>query len=71
MSVIRSTFTFMDDVPGIFSTWEHLVKKYSVSGKQIHDANHVAAMLTHGISHVLTLDERDFRRYEGLIIVFP
>jgi predicted nucleic acid-binding protein len=38
-----------------------------VSGKQIHDANIVAAMLTNGIDTLLTLNTADFKRYEDRI----
>ena len=71
MQIINATFTLLDDVPGIFATWQKLVRDRGVSGKQIHDANHVAAMLAHGVSHILTLDERDFRRYHEVTVVFP
>jgi predicted nucleic acid-binding protein len=52
-------------------TWLDLVTRYEVSGKQVHDANHVAFMLSNGIRHVLTLDRRDFDRYgsEGIVVL--
>jgi len=68
MAGIRAGFAFADDVPGIFDQWLALVRSYGVSGKQVHDANHVAAMLTHGMSCVLTLDTRDFARYREIEI---
>jgi predicted nucleic acid-binding protein len=71
MSYIAEVFTFLDDMPGIFEIWAQLVQDSGVSGKQIHDANHVAAMLAHGIQEILTLDERDFRRYARIRIRKP
>lgn len=44
-----------------------LLKSYPVSGKQIHDANIVAAMLSNGIDTLLTLNIADFKRYEDKI----
>lgn len=44
-----------------------LIRDYSVSGKQIHDANIVAAMLANGIDTLLTLNTADFKRYEDRI----
>jgi predicted nucleic acid-binding protein len=50
-----------------------LIAKYSVVGKQVHDARLVAMMLEWHIENVLTLNDRDFRRYEpeGIKIATP
>lgn len=50
-----------------------LISTYAVVGKQVHDARLVAMMLTWQIENILTLNERDFRRYdpEGITIVTP
>lgn len=48
-----------------------LVKKIDVGGKQIHDANIVATMLTHDIKHLLTDNVEDFRRFESYITILP
>ena len=41
------------------------------SGKQVHDANVVATMLTHGIETVVTINVDDFARYDDHIVVVP
>ena len=71
MREIEKVFTLVDDKPGIYAIWKKLVHESGVSGRQVHDANHVAAMLAHGIHEILTLDERDFRRYPGIRIRNP
>ena len=48
-----------------------LVTRYSVKGKQIHDANIVATMLAHGIKRLLTHNTADFERYRDLIELVP
>jgi predicted nucleic acid-binding protein len=52
---------------------KRLVSTRSVVGKQIHDARLVAMMLVSNVRHILTLNERDFRRYEpeGITVVTP
>lgn len=70
-SSIVATLALLDDVPGIFSEWRQLVSQHRVSGRQVHDANHVAAMIVHGIEAVLTLDQRDFSRYDEIKIMRP
>lgn len=50
-----------------------LLGRYSVVGKQVHDARLVAIMLAWQVENVLTLNDRDFRRYEaeGIGVVTP
>lgn len=50
-----------------------LLIKYGAIGKQVHDARLVAMMLVWQIENVLTLNDRDFRRYEpeGITVVTP
>lgn len=44
-----------------------LLRDHGLVGKQIHDANIVAAMLTNGIDTLLTLNTADFQRYTDRI----
>jgi len=70
-------FPPLPDVP-LYVEWKRLVSAYGVSGKESHDARLVAAMLTGGISHILTFNGKDFARYalpapqgEGITVVDP
>jgi predicted nucleic acid-binding protein len=40
-----------------------------VSGKQAHDARIVAAMKVHGVTHLLTFNTDDFKRYTDIAAV--
>jgi len=71
MRSVENVMAFAEDVATIHELWRELVERYEVKGKQVHDANHVAAMLSHGIEEVLTFDERDFRRYVEIRVVMP
>ena len=64
-------FTVYDDIPNIFAGWEKLVLKHNVSGKNVHDTRLVAAMLTHNITHLLTFNVKDFKRFTEIITVDP
>src|SRR3954469_11326896 len=57
-------------LPGEF---RRLLESYNVIGKQVHDTRLVAMMLTWQIPNLLTLNERNFRRFEpeGITIVTP
>jgi predicted nucleic acid-binding protein len=53
--------------------FRRLLTKYSVVGKQVHDARLVAMMLIWQIDTILTLNERNFLRYlpEGIAVISP
>jgi predicted nucleic acid-binding protein len=65
------TFMFLHDTRVVYQQWLELVRLYSVSGRQVHDAYHVAAMKAHGLLGVVTLDRRDFKRYAGIEVLDP
>ncbi|MEO5372141.1 MAG: hypothetical protein H7833_18895 [Magnetococcus sp. DMHC-1] len=44
-----------------------IFEEFPVGGKQVHDANIVATMLTYGMSTLVTYNVTDFRRFDGLI----
>jgi predicted nucleic acid-binding protein len=68
---LKSLFTLLADIPDIFSEWERIVLQYQVSGKQAHDARLVAAMIVHDITHLLTFNTTDFKRFTTITAVNP
>lgn len=48
-----------------------LVRHYDVRGKAIHDAQIVANMLVHGVTHLMTYNESDFQRYAEITLDAP
>ena len=65
---IRS-FTILEDGPLVWNELMALCRRFTFGGKQVHDANIVAAMLAHGETQLLTFNAADFRRFGGLIEV--
>jgi predicted nucleic acid-binding protein len=47
--------------------WKRLVVAHSVKGAKVHDARIAAAMKVYGITHVLTLNGEDFKRFASFI----
>jgi len=47
------------------------VVHHRVAGKQAHDARLVAAMLVHGVTHLLTFNTNDFKRFSEIMVVNP
>jgi len=58
---LKSLFHLLPKVR-IHTEWERIVRKYQVSGKSVHDARQVAAMIVHGIGEILTFNMQDFAR---------
>src|SRR5688572_15364091 len=53
-------FMVAEDSATVTAQLLNLLDNYPIGGKQIHDANIVATMLTHGITHLLTHNTSDF-----------
>ena len=56
-------FEILEDSLAVTETLITLIRDVPVGGRQIHDANIVATMLTHGERQLLTFNTADFRRY--------
>ena len=68
---LKKIFMLELDTPQIFTEWKSLVIKYQVMGKQVHDARLAAAMLAHNITHLLTFNVDDFKRFSDIVVVDP
>jgi predicted nucleic acid-binding protein len=68
---LKRLFTLLPDRPTLLTEWEGLVGTYQCIGKVAHDARLVAAMRTHGVTHLLTFNGADFARYPGLTVLDP
>jgi len=68
---IERLFPLLQETPAIYPLWRTLVDTYGVVGRQVFDARLVAVMQAHGISHLLTLDSTDFKRYSAITVLQP
>ena len=68
-SQFEAVFSLKADVPAIYAEWKNLVAQNAVMGKNAHDARIVAAMKIHNISHLLTFNCDDFKRFQPIITV--
>ena len=66
-----SRFLVAEDGPTVMEKLLALLGQVNVGGKQIHDANIVATMQTHGIRRLLTHNTSDFERFSAFITVMP
>ena len=67
----QSAFRVAYDTSSTVDNLLMLMEKVLVGGKQIHDANIVATMLSHKIRHLLTDNVEDFKRFSAFITVIP
>lgn len=70
-ALIENRFTLLPDNEKIHREWRRLVVVHQVKGVNVHDARLVAAMLAHGITHLLTRNRSDFQRYSDITVVDP
>ena len=64
-------FVLLQDERAILPRWQELVTKYDVKGKPAHDARLVAAMIRHGLSHLVTFNNSDYARYPEITAITP
>lgn len=67
----KSVFMLLPDTDSIFQEWERLVTEYQVLGKQVYDARLVAAMTVHSLTHLLTFNTNDFKRFAVITATSP
>ena len=68
---LQQLFPLYRDERAIFERWKELVTRHEVKGKTTHDAHLVAAMLQHGLTHVLTFNGAHFKRFTDITVLTP
>ncbi|MHC5610980.1 MAG: type II toxin-antitoxin system VapC family toxin [Nostoc sp.] len=68
---LKVLFPLLLDTQAIYQEWERLVVAYGIRGVNVHDARLVAAMLVHGLTHILTFNISDFARYSEITAANP
>ncbi|WP_425613747.1 type II toxin-antitoxin system VapC family toxin [Anatilimnocola sp. NA78] len=64
-------FRFLRDERTVFEFWYPLVTALDVKGKQAHDARLAAAMQRHSVTHLLTFNGADFKRFPFVQVIEP
>ena len=68
---LTARFSLLQETEAIYPTWRNLVNTHRVIGKRTHDLRLIAVMMTHTVTHLLTLNVRDFPNISGITIVHP
>ena len=64
---LEEQFQVADDTAAVTSQLVKLMGDFKIGGKQVHDANIVASMLTYDIPCLLTHNVKDFERFGEVI----
>lgn len=71
VNTFKIAFRLLPDTSEILGEWERLVEHHKVLGRQVHDARLVAAMAVHKVTHLLTFNDADFKRFTEITVVNP
>ena len=55
----------------VYRVWHRFLFSHQVRGVQVHDTHLAAVLEVHEVSHLLTLNGRDFKRFPNVIAVHP
>jgi predicted nucleic acid-binding protein len=68
---LKRVFVLREETRAFFPEWEKLMNLHAVVGKNAHDTRLVAAMVVHGITHLLTFNKQDFQRFTNITVLSP
>jgi predicted nucleic acid-binding protein len=71
VQILERDVYMLPDTPEVHFVWRRLLVERGVCGAQVHDTRLVAAMLVHGVKRILTLNTKDFTRFDGIEAVHP
>lgn len=64
-------FRLLRDERAIYDAWRGLMQTQPALGKRAHDARLAAALVRHGLTHILTFNAGDFCSFAGLTVLDP
>lgn len=68
---MERSMSLLEENRQVYLAWRRLLFSHAVQGVQVHDAHLAAVLEVHGITHLLTLNGRDFKRFQKIVPVHP
>jgi predicted nucleic acid-binding protein len=68
---IEKFATVLTESDDSYRLWKQFVDELVITGVKVHDARLVAVMTVNGVTQLLTLNERDFRRFDSIVAMTP
>ena len=69
--VIERDFELLPDSREVHDRWRSLLVAHNIQGVRVHDARLAASMYVHGVGQLLTINVRDFQRFDDLRVLHP
>jgi len=69
--IIERYFRLLPDSMATYQEWRQCLVRYAISGVKVHDARLIASMKVYSITHLLTFNAEDFRRYQDITVIEP
>jgi predicted nucleic acid-binding protein len=66
---LRERYTVLPDNELVGAQLIQLMRSVDCAGKQVHDANIIATMLSGGVKALLTENVKDFKRFESYVTI--
>lgn len=67
VNAVLGRATVLEETAAVARRLRQLLTSVDCTGKQVHDANVVATILTHGIRTIVTENVEDFARFEDVV----
>ena len=71
IGALRRFFRLLPSTPDVLETWQRIVIRLGITGKQTHDAHLVAVMQVYAVTDILTFNTAHFRRFPGITVLDP
>lgn len=71
VAAIERRMKLLPESESVYEVWKRLLVEFEVRGVQVHDAHLAAILAVHGVTHLLTFNGEDFRRFPSLVAVHP
>ena len=68
---IEHNMQLMPDNEQTYRTWRALIAKHRVRGVQVHDTYLAATLITNHVTHLLTWNVKDFKRFDAITALTP
>ncbi|HXF39312.1 MAG TPA: type II toxin-antitoxin system VapC family toxin [Blastocatellia bacterium] len=69
--LVERYFRLLHDSLVTFQQWRRIVVAHSVMGVEVDDAKLVASMNVYGLTHLVTFNLTDFKRYPAITHISP
>ena len=68
---IERIYSFLPEDAATYPIWRRLISENQVRSAKIHDARLAALMLSHSVTHIITVNLADFSRFKGIVAQSP